>query len=50
MLLKGVGSCGSVATILVVVGDGVDGGVVWRIELDMEGSCRFLICADCLLT
>ena len=48
MLLKGVGSCGSVATILVVVADVDD--VVWRVELDMEGSCRFLICADCLLT
>lgn len=50
VLLKGVGSCGSVATILVVVGDDVDDDVVWRVELDMEGSCRFLICADCLLT
>lgn len=43
LLLKGVGRSGSDGTILVVVDD-VD---VWRVELGMEGSCRFLICADC---
>ena len=46
LLLKGVGSCGSDGTILVV---DVDVDVVgWRVELGMEGSCRFLICAALL--
>lgn len=44
LLLKGVGSCGSDGTILVV---GVD-VVGWRVELGMEGRCRFLICAALL--
>ena len=45
LLLKGVGRSGSDGTILVVVAaDDVD---VWRVELGMKGSCRFLICADC---
>lgn len=46
LLLKGVGSCGSDGTILVVV-VGVDVDVVWRVELGMKGSCGFLICAVC---
>ena len=45
LLLKGVGSCGSDGTILVVVVDDVVG---WRVELDMYGRCRFLICAALL--
>ena len=45
LLLKGVGSCGSDGTILVVVVDDVVG---WRVELGMEGRCRFLICAALL--
>ena len=46
LLLKGVGSCGSDGTILVVDVD-VD-VVLWRVELGMEGRCRFLICAALL--
>jgi hypothetical protein len=45
LLLKGVGSCGSDVTILVVVVVGVNVDVVWRVELGMKGSCGFLICA-----
>ena len=45
LLLKGVGRSGSDGTILVVVDD--DDVDVWRVELDMEGSCGFLIYADC---
>lgn len=44
LLLKGVGSCGSDETILVVDVD----VVLWRVELGMEGRCRFLICAALL--
>jgi hypothetical protein len=44
LLLKGVGSCGSDGTILVVDVDVVG----WRVELGMEGRCRFLICAALL--
>ena len=42
LLLKGVGSCGSDGTILVVVDV-----VGWRVELGMEGGRRFLIYAVC---
>ena len=45
LLLKGVGRSDSDGTILVVVDDDAD-VYVWRVELGMEGSCRFLICAD----